>query len=558
MDEVFTIGRKLAEASANKIILIANNVKECDDDCTDCDPCKEKNQSHSIVLNTTISRIANWDEIEGQRHLVVPVVMAVQGVMNNILYTNEELKKFPDMWNGRMVPISHPENSQGTKVTINTPEAINEYNVGLVLNAKYTEDNGQGKLSAEIWINEALANLKAPGLLTNLQVGNRVEISTGLHGDFVWEGGIFNGKNYAAKLVNFRPDHLAILLDEEGACSLADGCGLNTNSEGKNEMTKKKISLTEWIKSKLGFSIQDNSVHGLAHNDIRESLRMLLQEKHKTDETSVFIEEVFDDVVVYEIFGDGIATLFQTDYNINSNDQVSLANDIPVEVQKKTDFVPVTTAQDPLNINQETKTEEKESLMNDDERKAVVDKIIANEALPFDEKDRDALNKYDDEKLNKFSEIVPPVTTNEGDEEDPKKSEADTKVDPEKDKKVETEVTTNQDEASENSDVKKLTKELQEAIKSIPELVSNAVKTEKDSNEKAPIIANLLANKQNVLAEDTLKAMGADELRKYQAQITPMVRFGAQGGNTESMQINAAEDDGPGDMPEMEFEAVEA
>lgn len=552
MSKELTIGQRVAQEAANKITLIANNVKECDDDCTDCDPCKDKDKSHTVILNNSVSSIANWDMLNGQRHLVVPVVMARQGVMNGILYTNEELKKFPDAWNGRMVPLAHPENNKGVKVTINTPDAINEFNVGIVLNAKYTEENGEGKLSAEIWINEALANLKAPGLLTNLENGDQVEVSTGLHGDFVWEGGVFNNQNYSAKLINFRPDHLAILLDEEGACSLADGCGLNTNNnkvEDKKEMTKTKISFKDWIKSKLGFNIIDNSIHGVAHNDIRESLRGLLKAKHATDENSVFIEEVFDNVVVYEIFSDGIATLFQVDYNINSNGQVSLANDIPVEVQRKTEFVPVSTAQDPLNINKETKTE-KESLMNDDERKVVVDKIIANEALPFVEEDRDALNKYDDEKLNKFSEIVPPVTNDETKEEEAGKTTPEvTPIVPEVPV-----VTTNQEEASEKSDMKILMTEIKELKESIPELVSNAVKTEKESNDKAPIIAALLANSKNVLAEATLQAMGADELRKYQAQVTPMTYFGSQGGNTETMQTNA-EDDGPGEMPALEFPA---
>ena len=246
-----------------------------------------------------------------------------------------------------------------------------------------------------------------------------------------------------------------------------------------------------------------------------------------------------------------MATLFQIDYNINSNAQVSLANDIPVEVQRKTEFVPVTTAQDPLNINKETKIEE-ESLMNDDERKVVVDKIIANEALPFVEEDRETLNKFDDEKLNKVSALVPEVTTNEDEEEEEgtQTPEATPEV-----KKVETEVTTNQDdEASEKSDMKAIMEELKGIKESIPELVANAVKTEKESNEKAPIIAALLVNKQNVLTEDTLNAMAVEELRKYQAQVTPMMRFGAQGGNTEILQINA-DDDQPGPMPELEFEA---
>jgi len=53
-----------------------------------------------------------------------------------------------------------------------------------------------------------------------------VEVSTGLYADSIATNGAVSGKSYRAVARNFRPDHLAILLDTVGACSLQDGCGL--------------------------------------------------------------------------------------------------------------------------------------------------------------------------------------------------------------------------------------------------------------------------------------------------------------------------------------------
>jgi hypothetical protein len=40
------------------------------------------------------------------------------------------------------------------------------------------------------------------------------------------------GRPYNFVARNYRPDHLAILPDQRGACSIEDGCGLNTNRLG--------------------------------------------------------------------------------------------------------------------------------------------------------------------------------------------------------------------------------------------------------------------------------------------------------------------------------------
>jgi hypothetical protein len=47
----------------------------------------------------------------------------------------------------------------------------------------------------------------------------------------VGDNPVFNGVKYEGIARNLRPDHLAILPDDKGACSLEDGCGVNNTSK---------------------------------------------------------------------------------------------------------------------------------------------------------------------------------------------------------------------------------------------------------------------------------------------------------------------------------------
>jgi hypothetical protein len=66
-------------------------------------------------------------------------------------------------------------------------------------------------------------------VLDKLDKGEMVEISTGLFTDNIPESGVWNGEAYTAVARNYRPDHLAILPDQKGSCSIADGAGLLRN-----------------------------------------------------------------------------------------------------------------------------------------------------------------------------------------------------------------------------------------------------------------------------------------------------------------------------------------
>lgn len=169
--------------------------------------------------------------LNGREHLVVPMTMIVPGVLNGskgpLHYPPEEVGKDPTPWNGMPITAGHPV-IDGRNVSARDPDVLNGYQVGVVLRAR-TGD----RLRADAWLDVARTNKLLPGVIGNLEAGRAVEISTGLFTDNepAPEGATYNGKQYTWVARNYRPDHLAILVDQRGACSVRDGCGLLMNQD---------------------------------------------------------------------------------------------------------------------------------------------------------------------------------------------------------------------------------------------------------------------------------------------------------------------------------------
>jgi hypothetical protein len=92
-----------------------------------------------------------------------------------------------------------------------------------------------GKLKAEAWLEVERVKQVDNRILEALEKGEMVELSTGLFTDNEPTEGDWNGEKYMAIARNFRPDHLAILPDKVGACSIADGAGLLRLNQAASE-----------------------------------------------------------------------------------------------------------------------------------------------------------------------------------------------------------------------------------------------------------------------------------------------------------------------------------
>lgn len=176
----------------------------------------------------TAQMIANRAErrtLDGRPHLVAPIVALVAGVVNGELVTVEELSAFAAAWNGRPAPLRHPQDAAGQFVSANSPEVIESSVIGQVFNMHVEGD----RLRGEMWLDiEKCERIGGDALRTlqRLDAGEVVEVSTGYFCDAEPVSGVFNGEAYTAIQRNLRPDHVALLPDEVGACSIADGCGV--------------------------------------------------------------------------------------------------------------------------------------------------------------------------------------------------------------------------------------------------------------------------------------------------------------------------------------------
>lgn len=187
---------------------------------------------------------ARRETFRGKAHLVVPLVMLRQTVVNGAFVPLAELK--PQGWNGSPVTIGHPE-INGALVSANAPQVIEQWQIGTIFNAKVEAD----KLKAEAWIDIDAANAKRPGIIDLLEGGEGMDVSTGYFADSEPSKGVFNGKSYVEKHFDLKPDHLALLPDEQGACSWEDGCGVRANKGAG--MADKKDAITT-LKELLGIT----------------------------------------------------------------------------------------------------------------------------------------------------------------------------------------------------------------------------------------------------------------------------------------------------------------
>lgn len=241
----------LTDKQKRQWVAIANSVRErCIKNGGDPNQCdvlaiKQANgvvqvssQTYSVQINGYTVRSAVH---QGVQHLIVPVVMMVEGVHNGsagpVLHTREELQKCPQAWNGIPVTISHPKDPEDQRpMSANAPQVVDSIAVGRVYNATIEDQ----KLKGEVWLNEKKLKQLSPLAYGYIMQQLPLEVSVGAFTeDDYTENGDWNGEQYIAVAKNYRPDHLALLPGEKGACSWEDGCGIRLNSKGGDKVALK-------------------------------------------------------------------------------------------------------------------------------------------------------------------------------------------------------------------------------------------------------------------------------------------------------------------------------
>lgn len=335
--------------------------------------------------------------LNGRLYVVAPATILVAGVLNGSdgpgYYPPEKVVDQPAAWNHVPVTLYHPVANDGSKVSAGTPGVLDKQGCGFLLNSSAKN----GKLKTEVWLDVELADRLDRRLVSALETGKPMEVSTGvfLSKQQAPEGSTHNGVVYEWVVTGMQPDHLAILPDGKGACSLRDGCGLLVN-EGPWKDVAKLLQA-----GAFAGAVTTNAEP--SHRDVRRALGKLIREKHgqslaasiglQMDEAPLpFVEDVFDKNVIFSL-GDKLFTLgYSKDLG---SGKIALSDDAPIEVRRMTTYEPVT------NAAESPKHQPPKSRGQPMDREAIINHLVAN-CDCWEESDRETLNAMPDAKLEQL------------------------------------------------------------------------------------------------------------------------------------------------------------
>jgi len=294
------------------------------------------------------------EKLHGREYLVAPMTLIRPGVLNGskgpLYYPPDEIARDPLIWNHTPLVVEHPKTAQGF-ATARDPGVLNTAGVGLVLGAR-VEPNGD--LKADGWFDVAALRRVDNGLLGELEAGKSVELSTGLFTDNEAAEGEVDGVTYTGIARRYRADHVALLRSGPGACSVADGCGVN------NE---------------------------LSDSDLHKALQAEIAKRYGVE---AFLIDVFAKTAVYTLGEE----LYQIGYAAKrKTGEVKLSDGGAVEVRRETNYKPVTNAATAANSKRGGKA------MDEKEKAALVEFILTNCEFCGDG-DREMVANLSDEKLS--------------------------------------------------------------------------------------------------------------------------------------------------------------
>ena len=192
-----------------------------------------------IFINNSELNLAKAEkkELHGRNWIVAPMTMLREGIYNGsggpIFYPAAENKKSAKSWNHMPIVINHPQDAVGNFISARTPDVLEERSVGMVLATNATN----GDLKSQAWFDILRLEKVEPQLLQILNEAVEgtptaaIEVSTGLHLIPKEEVGVWNSLSYSKVASSYEPDHLAVLLNTKGSCTVEAGCGLFVNTQ---------------------------------------------------------------------------------------------------------------------------------------------------------------------------------------------------------------------------------------------------------------------------------------------------------------------------------------
>lgn len=379
-------------------------------------------------ITANLSGKVRREKLHGRNYFVAPLSMIVPGVLNGsdgpILYTAEEGAKYPEVWNNMPIVVNHPKDADGNHISARDPDVLNTSGIGYVFRSSH-----DSRLNSEGWFDEENTRRIEPRIYTALERNQSMELSTGLFSDKhpAPPGATHNGVIYTKIAKNYRPDHLAILPDTIGACSVRDGCGLNVNEDQRDLLTRIVEGILG-VKSHTDLMNRNEVADRLTENAKREmsfaerrdkidsAFRTIYQYKYTGDglAESAYIVELYDTYLIFRQNGD----LYQHDYSMDKSGTVTIEK-TATRVQRVTSYEPVKTSNEvaqPLTANQLGDVSMATAL-SEQSKKQILDGLITNCGCAgpkiWTENEREYLSKLPDERLTQLDDARKRVAANE-------------------------------------------------------------------------------------------------------------------------------------------------
>lgn len=535
----------------------------------------DNNDLHVFIVQGS-DKTYRYEVWQGRQQLVVPVIGLVEGVHNGIFYPGEEIANYIEAWNGVPVPVYHPKDMEnGVPVSCNDPMIVEQQCVGRLWNVGF--DASGAKMRGEVWIDVEKAKELNSTIITTILNGGKMEVSTGLWGDHIHSPGEWNGEPFEYVLRNYRPDHLALLPGEIGACSWEDGCGIRINHVANKEevqmphddkgkgTAREPLRGADAVVMALAKQMKLLAPAEVSHEEIRWTLqeelgKLLKPALSQPSLAEAWVREVYDNYFIYEAVADGGNRLFKQPYKVKG-EEVTLDGS-PVEVALKQDYVELGAAKQqggdtaPGNTgadadrqapeNTTTNAQEEQRIM--DKKQELVNFLIQNGKLGWAETDRDALMALDEAVLDKMKTSYEALQK----EPEPKKE-----PEPAPDKKEEPVVNAEPEvkkEPEQKAEPEPKPKTPDEFIANAPdemkEVLSEGLKMHRA--KKDTLVKALLANKRNKFTEEQLRAKKTEELEALVELAAVEVDYsGNRALQHREPKINERKEDGTGvpDMP---------
>lgn len=488
----------------NKYALILNKALDAGKSLDHLDIKLTANLSKGMVRN---------EQLEGRSHTVVPMVMIVEGVLNGsngaLLYPGEELAKVPQVWNHKPVVVYHPEGGSACE-----PDVLNTSKVGVILNTKFED----GRLTAEAWLDDNRLGEVDDRVAAAVANQSMLELSTGLFLEREENAGVYNGKDYVAVTRNYRPDHLAILPDQIGACSVADGAGFIRNQLGVEPVVWDRIANNDQVKafrSQLDELIANELEVEAVWPQLRNQIKARLLLGGDPD-PSCWIEGIYQTFVIYEYKG----KFWKLGYTIAGN-TASLSEEEPTSVTKVVEW----RTPDGAVVNKAAFKATKNKNM-----KKLVNSLIANHG--YAEDDRESLMALNEAVLQRMISNAEAATQNNDEGEDTGASEGGGQSEDE----------TGEEAATQNQEGPQT---VDDYISAAPEGIRDVLNASilEHNRKKAKLVKGIFANKANRFTEQALNAKPLEELEAIASFANnaapapkPAATYAGQGGITESTE----------------------